>query len=96
MDNNESEKKLQDIVGGALLEGQEDHCSAVRNLLCQRFGSNPTTKSNFESRAILKEKQARFLKSFAVECQLWLPALPSGCRYLTRGGEAKIYLAADS
>jgi hypothetical protein len=51
----EIRKKLQDIVRGALLQGQQDHCTTIRNLLCQSFGTAPTVKSEFESRAILKE-----------------------------------------
>ncbi len=89
------QKKLQDIIRGAFLEGQEDHCTAVRNLLCQSFGTDTTIKSEFESRAILKEKQARFLKAHADKVGLWLLSLPSASQYLTRGGEAEIYLAVD-
>ena len=65
MISDEFQKKLQDIVGGAFLEGQEDHCTTVRNILYQSFGSNPTIKREFEGRAILKEKQAGFLKVHA-------------------------------
>jgi len=60
--SDESQKKLQDIVRGALPEGQRDHCTAVRNLLCQSFGADPTVKNEFESRTIRKEKQADFLE----------------------------------
>jgi hypothetical protein len=56
-------QKLQNIIRGDVLEGQEDHCTAIRNLLCQSFGSDPTVKKEFESRAVHKEKQNHFLKS---------------------------------
>jgi hypothetical protein len=62
MISDESRKKLQDIVRGAFLEGQRGHCATIRNLLCKSFGTDPTIKSEFESRTILKEKQADFLK----------------------------------
>ena len=54
----EIRQKLQNIIRGNDLEGQEDHCTAIRNLL----SPNSTVKREFESRAILKEEQARFLK----------------------------------
>lgn len=95
MISNEIREKLQNIVRGALFEGQEDRCTAIRNLLCQSFGSNPTVKREFESRAILKEKQTGFLKLHAEKTQLWIPALPEDIQYLTRGGESEIYLASD-
>ena len=91
----EIRKKLQDIVRGALLEGQEDHCTAIRNLLSQSFGSDPTVKREFESRSIIKEKQTRFLKTHAENNGLWMPTLSVDSQYLTRGGESEIYLAPD-
>jgi len=62
MISDEIRQKLQNIIRGDVLEGQEDHCTAIRNLLCQSFGSDPTVKKEFESRSIVKEEQARFLK----------------------------------
>lgn len=91
----EIRKKLQNIITGTLLEGQEDHCTTIRNLLSKSFETGPTVKSEFESRAILKEEQAHFLKSHAEKLGLWLTSLPLGSQYLTRGGESKIYLASD-
>jgi hypothetical protein len=88
-------EKLQNIIRGELEEGQADSCSTIRNLLCRSFGTGPTIKREFESRAIIKEKQAGFLKSYAQKESLWLEKLPSGSRYLTRGGESMVYLAAD-
>lgn len=92
----ETRKKLQDIIRGALLQGQRDHCTTIRNLLIESFGTSSTVKSEFQSRAILKEKQAQFLRSYAEKNALWLPSLPEGSQYLTRGGEAQIYLASDA
>ncbi|GAA0542678.1 putative polyvalent protein kinase domain-containing protein [Chitinophaga japonensis] len=95
MISDEIRRKLQNIIRGDVLEGQEDHCTAIRNLLCQSFGSDPTVKREFESRSVLKEEQARFLKSYAENNRLWIPALAEGSQYLTRGGESEIYLAPD-
>ncbi len=96
MFNDEIRKKLQNIISGAVLEGQQDHCTAIRNLLCQSFTTGPTVKAEFESRAILKKEQASFLKSYAQNQGCWLNEIPPGCRYLTRGGESQVYLAADN
>jgi hypothetical protein len=95
MISDEIRQKLQNIVRGDVLKGQEDHCTAIRNLLCQSFGSNPTVKKEFESRSIVKEEQARFLKTYAENKGFWMQSLPAGSLYLTEGGESKIYLAPD-
>lgn len=62
MISDEIRQKLQNIIRGDVFEGQEDHCTAIRNILCQSFGSNQTAKREFQSRSILKEKQAGFLR----------------------------------
>ena len=58
----EIRKTLQDVVTGTLVKGEGDHCTKIRNLLVESFGTSPTIKREFESRAILKEKQAHFLR----------------------------------
>jgi len=92
----ETRKKLQNIIKGTLLQGQQDTCTTIRNILCQSFATSPTVKSEFESKAILKEKQGQFLKSYAKKVSLWLTSLPAGSQYLTRGGESQVYLAVDN
>jgi hypothetical protein len=62
--SDEIRTKLQDIVRGELVQGQTDPCTATRNILCQSFGTSPTAKSKFESKAVLKKEQVRFLKSY--------------------------------
>jgi hypothetical protein len=91
----EIREKLQNIVRGALLEGKGDNCTKIRNLLVESFGTSPTIQKEFESRTILKEKQASFLRLHAKETGQWLPKLPSGSLYVTRGEESQIYLADD-
>jgi hypothetical protein len=95
MFSNEIREKFQDIVRGTRLQGAAGHCSTLRNPLIESFGTGPTVKSEFESRAIVKEEQAYFLKSWAKEIGLCLSALPLGSEYLTKGGESLIYLASD-
>lgn len=95
MISHEIQNKLQNIVNGTRFEGPADNCATVRNLLIEGFGTGSTVKSEFESRAIIKEKQASFLRAWAEEAGIWLNNLPIGSEYLTRGGESKIYLAPD-
>jgi hypothetical protein len=78
MISDEIRQKLQNIVRGDVLEGQEDHCTAIRNLLSKSFGSNPTVKREFESRSIVKEELAHFLKIHAENNKLWISALAEG------------------
>jgi hypothetical protein len=95
MITDEIREKLQNIIRGELHQGQVDACTTVRNLLCKSFGASPTVKSEFEGRAIIKEKQVSFLKFHAQKEALWLESLPSGSKYLTEGGESKVYLSED-
>lgn len=95
MISDEIRQKLQNIVRGACQEGSADACSTIRDHLIEGFGANPTIKSEFEGRSIVKKKQAAFLKSYAENSDLWLISLPADAEYLTRGGESKIYLAPD-
>ena len=85
--SDEIREKLQNIIRGTLLKGQGDCCTTIRNLLSESFETGPTVKSKFQSRAIIKEKQAHFLKSYAEKASLWMESLPQGCEYMTRGGE---------
>ena len=95
MISDEIRAQLQNIVRGTSLKGTKDRCSTVRNILIEGFGANSTVKGEFESRSIIKKKQVEFLKAYANRSGLWLRSLPVGSEYLTRGGESRIYLAAD-
>src|SRR6202000_1526752 len=95
MISHEIRNKLQNIVNGARYEGPAHNCATVRNLLIESFRTGSTVKSEFESRAIVKEKQANFLRTSAEEMGIWLENLPIGSEYLTKGGESQIYLAPD-
>ena len=95
MISDEIRTKLQDIVRGTCLQGTADRCSTVRSVLIKSFGASSTVKKEFESRSIIKEKQVEFLKDYAKNNGWWLETLPQGSEYVTRGGEAKIYLAPD-
>jgi hypothetical protein len=58
---NEIREKIRDIVHGTRFTGTKDRRATVRNLLVESFGTGSTIKAGFESRAIVKEKQASFL-----------------------------------
>lgn len=87
--------KIKDITSGALIQGQPDNCTTIRNLLCASFPTSTTVKEGFESNAISKEEQAKLIEEYVSENGLWVAGPPSQDRYLTRGGEAKVYLHTD-
>ena len=95
MISHEIREQLQYIVRGASLQGSTDRCSTIRSLLIGSFGADPTIKGQFESRAIVKERQNEFLKLYALQSGIWLASLPSDTQYLTRGGESKVFMDLD-
>ncbi len=88
--------KIENITSGSLIEGPQDNCTAIRNSLCNRFKTSTTVKTDFEGNAIIKEEQARFIEDFCTKSNLWHTQIPGEDRYLTRGGEAKVYLHPDN
>jgi hypothetical protein len=92
----DTRSKIENITAGIILEGSVDNCTALRNLLCSSFPTSTTVKKDFESKAIIKEKQAVVLEGYSTSNNLWISDLPKEDRYLTRGGEAKVYLGSDN
>jgi hypothetical protein len=88
--------KINDITAGIIITGQPDNCTTIRNLLCAGFPTSTTVKTDFEGKAILKEKQAELLETYSTKNNLWVNNLPGEERYLTRGGEARVYLDLDN
>lgn len=64
MIQDDTRKKIENIVSGIIIEGEVDTCTAIRNLLCSRFATSTTVKNDFESRAIVKEEQARLIQVY--------------------------------
>lgn len=87
---------MKNITEGIIIEGTVDHCTAVRNFLCTGFSTSTTVKTDFESKALIKEEQAILLEQFSTKNNLWVNDLPGKDRYLTRGGEASVYLNTDN
>ena len=95
MFNDEIRAKLENIIRGDGIEGQEDTCTTTRNLLCTSFRASATVKKDFESKSIIKEEQVEFLKHLANQHNLWVKDLPGRDKYLAEGGEARVYLHSD-
>lgn len=92
----DTRSKIKNITAGIVLEGSDDTCTTLRNLLCSSFATSTTVKKDFESNAIVKEKQAVVLENYSSANNLWVSNLPKEDRYLTRGGEARVYLDLDN
>ena len=93
--DDDTRKRLIDIVKGIVLEREEDNCTAARNLLCASFRTSTTVKQDFAGQSIIKKEQAEFLRHHSSTRNWWVDKLPDEGSFLTRGGEAKIYLASD-
>jgi hypothetical protein len=89
--SNDTRKRLEDIVRGAIIERDEDNCTATRNILCRSFSTSTTVKRDFESKSVIKEEQAEELKQLANGNGWWVDP-PGETQYLARGGEAIVYL----
>lgn len=87
--------KIENITEGVILKGQEDNCTALRNFLCRRFTSGGPVKKNFEGNALIKKEQEILIESFCNDHHLAITELPSHYKYLTHGGEAKIYYSEE-
>lgn len=92
----DTRSKIKNITAGAVIEGSPDNCTTIRNLLCAGFPTSTTVKKDFESQAVIKKEQARLLEAYSTNNHLWVIDLPKQDRYLTRGGEARVYLDSDN
>ncbi len=95
MYSDDTREKLKNVICGTVIEGARDSCTTIRNNLCRSFETSPTIKKEFEDRAIIKEKQAEYLRKYGKHNDIWLASLPKDANYLTHGGEAKVYLNCD-
>jgi hypothetical protein len=93
MYNDDTRKKLQDIISGKHITWQADTCTAARNFLCSGFSPNTTVKKDFDHQSAIKEEQAKELTAFIDENTLWLQPPDETERFLTQGGEAEIYFS---
>jgi hypothetical protein len=92
----DTRNKIKDIVRGISIEGSHDTCTAIRNLLCGSFATSTTVKEEFESKSIIKKEQEIFLEKHCNSNNLWVIDFPGESQYLTRGGEARVFLDNDN
>ena len=92
----DTRSKIENITTGIIIEGSHDNCTTIRNLLCASFPTSTTVKKDFEGKAISKKEQAELLKTYSTQNNLWITDPPGEDRYLTRGGEALVYLDTDN
>jgi len=88
----DTRRKIENITKGIILDGALDNCTSVRNHLSAGFETSTTVKTDFESKSIIKKEQATVLEAYCDQHNLWVTDLPGEDRYLTRGGEAEVYL----
>jgi len=60
----DTRSKIEDITAGIIIEGSQDNCTTIRNLLCASFETSTTVKTDFEGKAIIKEEQATLLETY--------------------------------
>lgn len=92
----DTRRKIKDIVAGTVIEGSEDHCAAIRNLLCRRYPTSTAVKTEFERQAAVKKEQAAIIEDYCDNNHLWVSTINWQNRYLTRGGESRVYLDVDN
>lgn len=91
----DTRKRIENITSGIVIEGIQDTCTTIRNLLSASFATSTTVKTDFEGKSVIKEEQAQLLEKYSTENNLWVTDLPREDRFLTRGGEARVYLDKD-
>jgi len=92
---NDTRKRIENITAGIIIEGIPDTCTTIRNFLSAGFATSTTVKTDFEGKSIIKKEQAQLIERYSSENNLWVTDLPGEDRFLTRGGEARVYLYKD-
>jgi len=72
----DTRSKIKNITAGTFIEGQQDNCTTIRNLLCASYPTSTTVKSDFESKAIIKKERAQFIEKYISENDLWVTDRP--------------------
>jgi len=90
----DNRQKIKNIIAGNVIQGQPDHCTAIRNILCTGFTASRTLKKDFESKHRVKEEQATFLEQYSKQHNLLVDNPETG-RQIASGGEARIYFSED-
>ncbi len=88
----DTRKRIENITAGIVIEGLPDTCTTIRNLFSASFATSTTVKTDFESKSVIKKEQVQLLEKYSTENNLWVTDLPGEDNFLTRGGEARVYL----
>ena len=96
MNSHDTRTIIENIIHGVVITQQRSTITAVRNHLCSRFSTSTKIEKDFERQSRIKEEQKQFLIPFIEANHLWLSEKFSEERYLTEGGEAKIYFGFDN
>lgn len=59
--NDDTRGKIENIAAGIIIEGKNDNCTKIRNLLCASFPTSTTGKTAFGSQAIVKKERSYYL-----------------------------------
>ncbi|MEO8768548.1 MAG: hypothetical protein ABI402_00630 [Ferruginibacter sp.] len=93
MFSDDTKSKLENIIRGSLIQGENDYCTTIRNYLCTSYSTSTTVKRNFESNELIKKEQSEKLREYATQNKLWIEKLPD--QFLAEGGESKVYLVDE-
>jgi len=61
---------IENITHGIIIEGNQDSCTTIRNLLCSGFPTSTTVKEDFEGKSVVKEEQAKVIETLCFENNL--------------------------
>ncbi|WP_133053905.1 hypothetical protein [Niastella yeongjuensis] len=73
---NDTRSKIKNITGGIIIEGSQDTCTTIRNLLCASFPTSTTVKDDFQGKSVIKERQTVVLEKFCNDHDLWITDFP--------------------
>lgn len=82
----DTRQKIENIIAGNAIQGQQDHCTAIRNFLRTGFAASRALKKDFESKQRVKEKQAAFLEQYSKQHHFLINNLDPN-RQIAKGGK---------
>lgn len=68
----DTRKRIENITAGIVIEGVQDTCTTIRNLLSAGFATSTTVKVDFESKSVIKKEQTQLLENELCEHSLWI------------------------
>ena len=80
--SDDTRHKIKNITEGNVIEGQQDSCTTIRNLLCKGHATSRLVKKDFEGKSIIKKEQAEIIESFCRDNYFWIKESLAEERYL--------------